>query len=112
MNYFIGNSGGDGGYGAWRQCTERARDAVALAAFAGERHGAAGVQGREVGAAGGGEGVGGVVQRQRDLPGQGAVELLLLSALFVREGYPDDPLHGAGPEDGVCGGGDMTLVNG
>ena len=61
MNYFIGNSGGDGGDGAWGQCAERARDAVALAAFAGERHGAAGVQRRE---------------------------------------------------DGVCGGGDMTLVNG
>ena len=48
-------------------------------------------------------GGGGVVQRQRDLPGQGAAELLLLSTLFVREGYPDDTLHGAGEEDGVCG---------
>lgn len=54
MNNFIGCSGGDGGYGAWGQCAERAYDAVALASFAGERHGAAGMQGRTVGAAGGG----------------------------------------------------------
>lgn len=53
-------------------------------------------------------GGGGVVQRQCDIPGQGAAELLLLSALFVREGYSDDPVHGAGPEDGVCGRGDLT----
>jgi len=33
--------------------------------------------------------------------------LLLLSALFLREGYPDDPLHGAREEDGVCGGEDL-----
>ena len=51
------------------------------------------------------EGGGGVVQRQCDLPGQGAAELLLLSALLVREGYSDDSLHGAGEEDEVCGGG-------
>ena len=49
-----------------------------------------------------------MVQRQRDLPGQGEVELLLLSALFVCVGYSDDPVHGAGEEDGLCGGGDMN----
>ena len=39
-----------------------------------------------------------MVQRQCDIPGQGAAELLLLSALFVCEGYPDDTVHGAGAE--------------
>lgn len=34
----------------------------------------------------------------------GAAELPLLSALFVCEGPPVDPLHCAWPEDGVCGG--------
>lgn len=48
-----------------------------------------------------------MVQRQCDLPGQGALELLLLSALFVREGYPDDSVHRAGEEDDVCGRGDI-----
>lgn len=49
-----------------------------------------------------------MVQRQRDLPGQGAAELLLLQALLVCEGYPDETLHRAGEEDGVCGGGDIA----
>ena len=38
------------------------------------------------------------------IPRQGTAELLLLSALFVCEGHPDDPLYGAGEEEGVCGG--------
>lgn len=33
---------------------------------------------------------------------------LLLSALFFCEGYSDDFVYGAGEEDGVCGGGDLT----
>ena len=49
-----------------------------------------------------------MVQRQRDLPRQGAAQLLLLSALFVCEGHPDDFLHGTGPEDEVRGGGDLV----
>jgi len=28
------------------------------------------------------------------------------------DGITPEYVHGAGPEDGVCGGGDMTLVNG
>ncbi len=35
-------------------------------------------------------------------------ELLLLSELFVCQGYSDDLLHGAGEEDGVCGGEDLV----
>lgn len=33
---------------------------------------------------------------------------LLLSVLFFCEGYSDDSVHGAGEEDGVCRGGDLT----
>jgi hypothetical protein len=36
--------------------------------------------------------------------------LLLLSALFVCQGYSDDILHGAGEEDGVCGGESMIIT--
>ena len=49
------------------------------------------------------------IQRHGHLSRQGAAELLLLSALFLREGYPNDPLHGARPEDGVCGGEDLVF---
>lgn len=38
-----------------------------------------------------------------------AAELPLLQTLFVCEGYSDDPVHGTGEEDGVCGGGDMII---
>ncbi len=40
---------------------------------------------------------------------QGAAELLLLSALFLHQGYPDDLLYCAGEEDGVCGGNHLVL---
>lgn len=50
-----------------------------------------------------------MAQRQCDLPGQDAAELLSLSTLFVREGYPDDSVHRAREEDEVCGGGDMMV---
>lgn len=49
----------------------------------------------------------GIADRGAGICRQGALELLLLSALFFREGYPDDSLHGAGKEDGVCGGSDL-----
>lgn len=50
-----------------------------------------------------------MVQRQSDLPGQGAAELLLLPALFLRKRHSGDPLHSAGTEDGVCGGRDLMV---
>ena len=50
-----------------------------------------------------------MVQRQRDLPGQGTTELLLLSALFLYQGHSDDTLYGAGEEDEVCRGRDLMV---
>lgn len=37
-------------------------------------------------------------------------QLLLLSPLFFHQRYSDDILHGAGEEDGVCGGGDINKI--